>query len=178
MKGLDLRAGFAEILKDHGHDVLLLHADKRVKCPRCWSSVNAEPLSDCPYCLGTGYAYRLSRRRTRTSPLTISYNSMGAAMAGLIYQQVTGPANMRSDIDAFYFTHDTDIGVDDYILTCTFKNGRVKDITGVYQVMRYDLVRGDRGRVEYIHTVCVLKPEELERIKRVLRQRGGADSVL
>lgn len=171
---LDLRKEIDNILSEFGYDVILLHNDKRIKCPSCWSTVNSEPLSDCPICLGTGYLYSISKRRARNSSLVISGNGASNVISSMIYNQTNGPANQRFDMDAFYFPHDTKIAVNDYILRAVWKNGIPLDITDVYCVVRYDMLKGLNGRVEYVYAMASLRPTMLEPFRKMIgRIREG-----
>lgn len=171
---LDLRKEFDGILSEFGYDVILLHNDKRIKCPSCWSSTNKEPLSDCPVCLGTGYAYRVSKKRVRSAPLVVSGGGASNTINSIMYNATNGPAAQRFDVDVFYFPYDTEIGVNDYILRVVWSGGLPADITEVYSVIRYDHVKGLGGRIEYIYTMASLRPTALDTFRKMIgRIREG-----
>lgn len=164
---IDLRRELADILDSYGYDVVVLRCDRRVKCA-CWSPSYREPSTDCDTCLGTGYVYTARRCRTRSSPILVSPASVPASLAGMIYQQTSGPAARRFEMEVFYFPHDVSLGVNDYVLRVRWSGSAPVDVADVYLVIRYDRVRGRNGRVEYVYAMCTLRPEELKRFRRVL----------
>ncbi len=170
---MDLRAEFAKLLEEFGYDVLVLHSDRRIKCPYCWSQTAREPSSECSYCLGTGYACSLFRQRTRSSQTYSSPASMPINTVDVAYRSAGGPASIRYDTEIFYFPYDTLMSVNDYILRVDW-NGRVPvRINDVYIIIRYDYVRGKKGRAEYLYAAGLLRPDELERFRHLFNRLRG-----
>lgn len=64
---MDLSAEFKKILKDYGHDVLILRQEGKHHCPNCYNEVTKEASRDCPVCLGIGYSYIAERHTTRAN---------------------------------------------------------------------------------------------------------------
>jgi len=159
---LDFRRELADILDTWGYDVVLLHNDKRLKCPVCWSSTTAEPDKSCTACFGTGYAYTVSKHRVRSVPISATSITRPA------YQQADDYSLSLFDAEAFYFKHDAKINTNDYVLKVGWLNGRASKVIEVYKVMRYENIRGLSGRVEYTSVVGILRPDELDRFNRLL----------
>lgn len=149
---MDLRKELDLILKEYGRKVVVLHCDRRIKCPKCWSATYDEPLADCPRCLGTGHPWIVKVHKAWGTP------SLGLSGS---YPPEPEPAPYLSDVMHFFFKHNVVVDACDYILE--LENNRVMT---VYKVLRRPIFFGLGGRREYIRTSTVQKPEELTRMQR------------
>lgn len=59
-----LEETFQRIMRDYGHDVLIVHNDKDEKCS-CYEPLTGSVDRLCPYCFGTGHVAQIKKYRTR-----------------------------------------------------------------------------------------------------------------
>lgn len=62
---MDLAREFENILRDFGHDVLVLRTDRKLFCS-CYNEVTQEASRECPICLGLGWTFTAERHTTRS----------------------------------------------------------------------------------------------------------------
>lgn len=60
---MDMREQIREDIGEHGFPVLVIRADRRVRC-YCWDDLKGSARVDCPTCLGTGWANEVVRKKT------------------------------------------------------------------------------------------------------------------
>lgn len=60
---MDAREQIRRDIERHGFPVLVIRADRRVRC-YCWNDLKGSARPDCPTCLGTGWAAEVIRKQT------------------------------------------------------------------------------------------------------------------
>lgn len=165
---LDLRKEFGDILRDFGSDVVVLHADRRFKCPACWDSATREPHSDCDVCLGTGYMVRAFKARARRVQMPVSSEAVPTYMGAALPPRKESPTPQLHDTEGFYLPHDVSISDGDYILAVRWAKGVPVRVERVYHVVRSDKILGFRGRVEYIYALGMFRAFDVPRFNGML----------
>lgn len=165
---LDLRKEFDAILKDFGSDVIILHLDRRFKCPACWSSTTREPSSDCSICLGTGYAFSAIKVKARRVQMPVSSNAVPSFVGTTLSPQEGGPVPQSYDTEGFYLPHNASISDGDYILIASWSNGVPVRIERVYQIVRSDKILGFNGRPEYTYALGMFRAFDVPRLNKML----------
>lgn len=137
---IDLREEFDQLLKDYGHDVILIRVSK-VTCT-C-ADTHGEQVSDkCPKCLGIGRVirpYRVKMIDESASQVVSLPNTTKFTIIGDIY----------SNAKAFYFRYNIQPKAGDYIYEVSWIGDRIATLHGVYKIEYAEPFRMDNGRIEY-----------------------------
>ena len=107
---------FLHILKNYGHDVLVVHAEKKERCEyffpggrSCYNSVTGSADRSCPICYGLGYIPKVRKYRTRERALSINERrptSQGSLSFG----------ELAIENNVYYFYKDVPIREQDIII--------------------------------------------------------------
>lgn len=135
MFNIDFREELKVMEKEFSIKVLYLNSNKYIKC-KCFNDLYKSGNPKCNLCCGSG------RLTTLQLVNTIMYNSTGTSIASEL-------GNMVKDNNVFIFNHKIQLKEKDIVLVVGFKNGFISDLKEMYEVDYVDIVRGDRGRVEY-----------------------------
>ena len=108
---IDLRAEIEQLLKDEGSHVLVIRANKKIRCG-CW---NDTPSGDCKICLGTGYVNSVERH--------LCYEQIASVpeTLGRLIRTIE-PSDVAIDARHYFFTGALQIEKNDIIVEANFKN--------------------------------------------------------
>lgn len=67
---MNLRNEFENILKEYGHDCLLVRTEKKLRCS-CWNEKTQEADRECPVCFGIGWAPTVEKHTVRDSDTSV-----------------------------------------------------------------------------------------------------------
>lgn len=166
---MDLRSEMSGILRDFGHDVLLVRVDKRAICT-CVDAVTLSAKKECPVCLGTGFLHTAERVRVRT---VVSVNT-GDILPRLLSQTSIGPAGIGGRV--FYLQHTIRPKKQDLVIMCDWA-GEIPifdEYTEVLSVNNAEPLRGDGGRIEYFAISCQTDPVKSDiRLDSIKRNAGS-----
>lgn len=135
MFNIDFRQELKVMEEEFSIKVLYLNNNKYIKC-KCFNDLYKTGSPKCKLCFGSG------RLTTLQLVNTIMYNSTGASVSSEL-------GNMVKDNNVFIFNHKVQLKEKDIVLVVGFKNGYISDLKEMYEIDYVDVVRGDRGRVEY-----------------------------
>jgi hypothetical protein len=103
-----LKDDFEGILRDFGHNVLVVKQNKQLRCS-CWSEKNQETSRECPVCFGIGYVPVIEKHTTRAQIMAIP-QSLPRAVEGLAM------GDLISSAKAYYFKSDAGVTISDLIV--------------------------------------------------------------
>lgn len=137
---IDLRKELGIMLDDYGHDIVLIRVS-RVTCS-CASTDGQQVSDKCPKCLGIGRvikAYRVCVVDETAAQVMTLPNSLKQGLVGDIY----------SNAKAFYFRHNINPMVGDFVYEVSWIGEKVGTIHGVYAIEHCEPLRMEKGRIEY-----------------------------
>lgn len=86
---INLAKEFKTILKEYGHDVLVLRVDKKKRCS-CYNEVTLEASRSCPVCFGLGWSYIAERHTCRAEDASIEESLVRAVKGNIMGHVVSG----------------------------------------------------------------------------------------
>lgn len=149
-----LRDEFEGILKDFGHNVLVVRQDTKLRCS-CWSEKNQESPRDCPVCFGLGTVPVIEKHTVR-SVVTSIPQTLPRALSDLTI------GDMSSSAKAFFFKPDAKLTLGDLILEVDwseagkpiYSDGELLEINSI------DVKRFEMGTPTYKKVYCEGRPIE------------------
>lgn len=150
---------FLHILKNYGHDVLVVHADKKERCQyffpdgrSCYNSVTGSADRSCPSCYGLGYITKVRKYRTRERDLSIN-ESRPTSRGALSFGELT------IENKAYYFYKDVPIKEQDIVIEVKWDGEQPRyDGGDIYEVSHVDEHRYVNGEVAYYKTTMKSQP--------------------
>jgi hypothetical protein len=108
---MDLKKEFDSFLLEEGSYVLVIRANKKIRCG-CW---NSSPLRTCNVCLGTGNVNIIKRQ--------IAYEQVASVpeTLGRLIRSIE-PSKVGIEARHFFFNSDLQIEIGDIVVSCLFKN--------------------------------------------------------
>lgn len=86
---INLAKEFETILKEYGHDVLVLRVEKKKRCS-CYNEVTLEASRTCPACFGLGWSYIAERHSCRAEDASVEESLVRALKGNIIGNIITG----------------------------------------------------------------------------------------
>lgn len=86
---INLAKEFETILKEYGHDVLVLRVEKKKRCS-CYNEVTLEASRTCPACFGLGWSYIAERHTCRAEDASIEESLVRAVKGNIMGNVVSG----------------------------------------------------------------------------------------
>lgn len=146
---MDLRKEIAEIMRDYGHDAILIRVDRKQQCT-CVDSATLSANKECPVCLGTGFLHVGERVRVRT----VMSSNTGDILPRVLTQTAIGPAGVSGRI--LYLQHTVRPKKQDLFILCEWVDNQpvFDEYTEILPVNNAEPLRGDQGRIEYFAVSC------------------------
>ena len=133
---------FNHIMKTYGHNVLVLHQDKKTRCS-CFDAVTGSASRSCPFCFGLGYVPIIKSHRTRNVDM-----SANDSLPFVGESQLFG--NLTIANRSYYFHKNAGIKEHDLIIEVEWDGGRpVYTGRGIYSVSHVDPLRFTGGEISY-----------------------------
>lgn len=147
-----LRDDFDDILRDFGHEVLVVKQNKKLRCS-CWSELNQETTRTCPVCFGLGYVPIIEKHTTRTQVTTIPQTLPMAASPQTVGEMIVSGR-------FYFFTHNANISVKDLIVEVDWsKTGRpIYNGGDISEVNFIDQKRFENGSVAFNKVYAKTEP--------------------
>ena len=138
---MSLKNEFDNILKQYGHDVLLISQTK-IRCT-CYNALTGSTDRKCPYCFGTSYIPKITKEITREEDSNISSSlSMISDFQTFGEMIVTGRY--------YFFKNDVEVKANDLILDVDWKGNRPIHVgRPVLKVSHVDRKRFINGEVVF-----------------------------
>lgn len=164
---MDLRKEFDSIIRDHGHDILLVRTDRRIHC-KCFDYQNNAPDSDCPLCFGTGWITRVEKHK-----VVSQVASVPETLPRLSRLEEIGKLQYPAEI--YYFKHNTKPKAQDLIIETDWDDyGRpISRTMDIYKINHSRPMREKRGRVEYYSVAASAQRSNSNIISAELREYKG-----
>lgn len=148
-------ASFNRILKEYGHDVLIVHSDKKVHCT-CYDKVTGNADSSCPYCFGLGYVSLVVKKKTRSVDKNVSDTVIG---------NIQQFGDMTVSSRNYYFKKDDTIKEGDLVVEVEWRGERpIYTDGGIYEFRNIEPLRFTNGEISYLKASVKDKPV-LKKIK-------------
>ncbi|MCX7610393.1 MAG: hypothetical protein N2043_02245 [Ignavibacterium sp.] len=161
---IDLRHENKKMIEEYGHDVLVQKTNKKFRC-KCWVESYREAKSNCPYCLGSGYVYRIEKHRVRRDNA-----SQIISRPKLLQSTEIGKIHLPARI--FWMSYDSEPKEGDIIFEVGWKNGKPTHVISAYEINDVEDKRADDGRLEYYYVACDEKKGIKNISKIVIKQWG------
>lgn len=150
---------FLHILKNYGHDVLVIHADKKEDCRYVFSSgrpcrsyITGSADRNCPVCHGLGYTTKIRKYRTRERDLSINESRPTS-------QGALGFGELIIENKSYYFYKDVPIKDQDLILEVEWEGEQPIYKGGdIYEISHVDELRYVNGEIAYYKTTMKSQP--------------------
>lgn len=167
-----LEEKFQYIMKEFGHDVLVLHNDKNEVCS-CYDPVTGSINSKCPYCFGIGHVPQIKKYRTRYKDARIPQSN-----AFMMTNEPFG--EMSVDAKVYYFYKDKVLKEGDLIIEVDWEDDRpVYKGRGVRQVAHVDPLRYIGGEINHYRVYVKGEPIDMEiRGIQIVRRAGQIEYIL
>ena len=138
---MSLKNEFDNILKQYGHDVLLI-SQTNIRCT-CYDALTGSTNRKCPYCFGTSYIPKITKEITREEDSNISSSlSMISDFQTFGEMIVTGRY--------YFFKNDVEVKANDLILDVDWKGNRPIHVgRPVLKVSHVDRKRFINGEVVF-----------------------------
>lgn len=142
---MTLRQDFEDILRDFGHDVLLVRAATEVRCS-CWDEKRQESSlgRKCPACFGLGVVPIVEKHTVRRedSSIAISYPDMATNSP---FGELAAPGFR------YFSKHDVRVQVSDLIVEVDWSQTGKPVFNGGYvsEVNHIDVKRWERGEIAF-----------------------------
>lgn len=151
-----MREDFENILKEYGHNVLLVRATTQVRCS-CWNAKNKESPRNCPVCFGLGTAPKVEKHTVRMQDASIPISYPGMAEKSPI-----GPMAVPGLF--YFFKHDARISLGDLIVEVDWNvQGRPTYNGGYLSVVNHiDQKRWKNGEISFQKVYVQDQPIEKE----------------
>lgn len=139
-----LRDDFEEILRDYGHNVLVVKQNKKLRCS-CWNERNQEVTRTCPVCFGLGYVPVIEkhtvRERTMNMPETLARAITGEPFGEMIVNGKT-----------FYCKYDIGLSLKDLFIDVEWSPGGKPIYNGgdILEVNYIEPKRFEGGQIAYV----------------------------
>jgi len=164
----DLRTEFEGILKDFGHNVLLIRSDTQLRCTTCWSDKTQEASRECPVCFGLGYVPIVEKHTVRVedSSIAISYPDMAQ---GFKFGEMATPGFR------YFMKHDAKVSIGDLIMEVEWTDSGKPVYNGGYlsSINHIDRKRWEGGQVIFQKVYTSDEPIEKEiRGIRIVNSNG------
>lgn len=137
-----LERDFNRIIEVYGHDILLLHSDKKTKCT-CFDEITGSSDRSCPFCFGMGTVPVIEKHRVRDQDMQVP-----DTLPYIASQQLFGDMAVASR--SYFFKKDVVIKVDDLLIDVEW-NGNLPVYTdgGIYEVSHIDPQRFINGELTF-----------------------------
>lgn len=147
-----LKDQFNDILRDYGHNVLVVKQGRQLRCS-CWNEVNKEVTRTCPVCFGLGTVPTIEKHTTRTQMLGLP-EGFPRALVNEPFGQMVVPGKH------FYFKHDIGLKVKDLIVEVDWSpTGKPIYVGGdILEINFIDPKRFETGQVAYVKVYCKGEP--------------------
>lgn len=152
---MDLRYEFEEILRQYGHNCLLVREDKKIRCS-CWNEKTQESDRECPVCFGLGWNPIIEKHTVRNSdtsvPETLAMLGEDGSFGGLAV-----PGRF------YYMKHDVNVAQGSLIVQVGWAGNKpVYQGGGIYEVSHIDDFHFENGEVTYKKVYVKDQPIEKE----------------
>lgn len=139
-----LRDDFQDILRDYGHEVLVVKQNRRLRCS-CWNEINQEISRTCPVCFGLGFVPIVEKHTVRERTM-----AMPETLARAIVPEPFG--EMVVNGKTFYLRHDAGLNLQDLIVEVDWSPTGKPIYTGqdILEVNYIDPKRFENGQVTYL----------------------------
>lgn len=152
---LNLRDEMSEWIKDYGITVLYQRSSKYIRC-KCFDSLYQSGKTSCKLCNGTGKTIKTEKLKIMNSevyPPNRRNRVMPQTQVGEVYTTTM----------VFYFEYNKPPKTKDIIYIVGWDKGRATNVISVYEIISYQVYRGEGGRVEFYVANTQLKPQLLDR---------------
>lgn len=137
-----LEKQFNDILEVYGHDMLLLHSDKKTVCT-CFDKLTGSSDRYCPFCFGMGTVPVIEKHRVRDMDMKIP-----DSMPYIANQQLFG--EMAVTARAYFFKKDVTIKENDLIIDVDWQGQTPVYVDGgIYEVSHIDPQRFINGEITF-----------------------------
>lgn len=137
-----LEANFNKIIETYGHDILLLHSDKKTICS-CFDKITGSAKRDCPFCFGMGTIPVIERHKIRDIDMRVP-----ESLPYIASQQLFG--DMAVAARAYFFKKDVVVKEEDLIIDVEWDG--IKPVYkggGIYIVSHIDPQRFIGGAITF-----------------------------
>lgn len=140
---MDLRKDFEGILRDLGHNILLVRQDAKLRCS-CWNEKNQESSRECPVCFGLGVVPVIEKHTIRDTVLTVT-ESLARVNSDAPFGEMGVPSRI------YYFNHNARVRTQDLIVEVEWSPSGKPIYQGgpVWEVGYVDELRFFDGEIVY-----------------------------
>ena len=160
---------FLHILNNYGHDVLVAHANKQIRCS-CYDALTGSADRNCPFCLGLGYVTTIKKYKTRERDMSID-ESRPTSQGSLSFGEIV------VENKAYYFYKNVPIKEQDLIIEVEWEGERpVYNGGTIYEVSHVDEHRYLRGEIAYYKVTMKSQPV-LKTIRGIKAVRKANETI-
>lgn len=151
-----MREDFESILRDYGHNILLVRAATKTRCS-CWNEKTQESPRTCPSCFGLGFVPIIEKHTVRTIDTSLP-ETLVRAIQGSAIGDVSVPGRI------YFFRHSAKVQTGDLLVEVDWsETGRPIYSDGyVMKINHVDPKRWDGGQVAFQKTYAKDEPIEKE----------------
>lgn len=160
----NLEITFQKIMREYGHDVLVVHNDINEICS-CYDPVTSSPSRNCPYCFGTGKVSQIKKYRTRYVDASVPESNVF-----LNTPQDYGPISVGAK--TYFFYKDKKLKVGDLIVEVEWDSSKpLYNDDAIYEISHIEKIRYLNGKVVYYRAYVKEQPinKEIRGIQIVSR---------
>ena len=139
---MKLKRRFDNILEKYGHETLVLHSNREIRCV-CMDKLTGSVDVSCPFCFGMGSIPEITRELTREQDSNLS-NALSFISDTQLFGEMSIPGRF------YFFKTEVDIDAHDLILDVDWVNDLpVYSGRGLYEVSHVDRKRFEDGEFTF-----------------------------
>lgn len=137
-----LEETFQRIMRDYGHDVLVMHNHLDEVCS-CYDYATGSATRHCPYCFGTGHVSQIKKYRTR-------YVDANVPESNVFLTNTQTFGSMSVGAKSYFFYKDKKLKVGDLIMEVDWEGDRpVQGAGGIYEISLINKLRYLDGKTVF-----------------------------